>query len=97
MVGQDVFTLRLEGLDRASNTASWPGYFAQNARTSELHSYLIESAAQYHSQPRLQWGPKMAQSSQIYPISLFGSDSTSVIHEPYLADDKEDASKLIGS
>ena len=40
---------------------------------------------------------KMAQSSESYPMSLFGSDSTSVIHEPYHADDGEDASGLIGS
>ena len=38
----------------------------------------------------------MAQSSESYPMSLFDPDSTSIIHEPYHADDGDDASGLIG-
>ena len=39
----------------------------------------------------------MGESSETHPLSLFGTDSNSVIHEPYHADDGEDASGLIGS
>ena len=46
---------------------------------------------------RVQRGLKMAESSESYPLSLFATDSTSVIHESYHVDDGEDASGLIGS
>ena len=46
---------------------------------------------------RAQRSLRMAQSSESYPMSLLGTESTSVIHEPYHADDRQDASTLICS
>lgn len=69
-----------------------------------VHLYIairsVVSQKHFNSQRNLKiqtQGPKMAQSSESYPMSLLGSDSTSLIYESYHADDREGASGLIGS